>query len=341
MDPETPVVHLAPADQPASVYQIAEGLLSAYTVDGGKVHLAGCQLEDRPFVRLTFRQGETTEEVFLDADGRPAADPLLDVLGVRLAVRLERAPAEAGVRGLAERGAEAAAQRFGWLHPRVPEEVAAVWCKHVEGKLRFTIGPYTADLPFAGWARTLAPPPYVCPHTGSPTFHLAATDDGRILDAAAVGRCEVTGRRLEADALVACSWTGKRAAPDLIERCSLSGQPVLCSEMATCETCRQRTSPAVVQGGLCSACRGLRPVSKADPRMARVLTEHPRLDRWRAWQLSETETVYVLVARGLLRKLLAVVDKESLDIKLLATGSRLTRHWRPVEPQQYPFVLRE
>ena len=64
--------------------------------------------------------------------------------------------------------------------PVSPLAVAIVWCKYAEGKLQFTIGEGTAELPFAGWARTLAAPPFVCPVSRRESFHLAATDDHRV-----------------------------------------------------------------------------------------------------------------------------------------------------------------
>ncbi len=91
--------------------------------------------------------------------------------------------------------------------------------------------------------------------------------------------------------------------------------------------CRQRVSPATVRSGKCSACRGVKPVSKTDPRMARILDEHPGLDRWGRWRMAETETVYVLVATAFVRRLLVVIDRESLEPARLATGTRLGANW--------------
>ena len=45
----------------------------------------------------------------------------------------------------------------------------------------------TASLPFSSWAALLRPRPFVARHSGVATFHLAATDDGRI-DAAEQSR---------------------------------------------------------------------------------------------------------------------------------------------------------
>ena len=111
--------------------------------------------------------------------------------------------------------------------------------------------------------------------------------------------------------------------------------------MVRCGVCRQRVSPQVLEKNQCLACRQMKAVKKADPRMARLLHEHPRLDRWRRWRMSETARVYVLVATGWLRRLLVVVDKETLDIRHMAIGGRLSHRWAEVEPAQFAYVLRE
>lgn len=72
------------------------------------------------------------------------------------------------------------------------------------------------------------------------------------------------------------------------------------------------------------------PVRKDDPRMARVLGEYPRLDRWSNWRIGETSTSYVLVAAALIKRILVVVNKESLEMVRLATRNRFSSHW--VEP---------
>jgi len=335
------VVHYVP-EQPGSLLELTERLFPAYRVEGGRVYLAGCQWEDRFFLRCRVAQNGRVEEVWADDHGQPVSSEQIQQLGLRQLRPLAVPPPQAA--GKFQR-ALAACQ---WADARLSsngqpeqEEIAAVWCKFVSGKLRFTIGSACADLPFSGWVRTLQAPPYICPHTGRATFHLAATDDGRILDASAIGVCQVTGRRLPSEELVQCSWTGKWAAKDLMDFCSLSGQPLLRPELQACSVCQQKVSPKVLQEGVCLACRSLQPTNKADPRMARLLAEYPTLDRWHHWQLAETQSVYVLLAFGLWKKLLLVVDKETLELRHLATRHRLQTGWRAVELPQYTFVLRE
>jgi len=224
-----------------------------------------------------------------------------------------------------------------------PERISTtvLWCKYARGKLRFTVDEHAADLAFSDWARRLEPPPFVCPHTGQSTFHLAATDDGRIVAADRIETCSETGRRLLADEPVTCEATGRRVAGELAVVCPVTGQHVLQRETVRCGTCGQAVGPASLEQNVCAACRRLEPVTKADPRMARVLDEHPHLDRWNRWRIAETATVYVLTAAGWLKRLLVVVDKESLELRLVATGGRFRSGWREVEPSQYEFVFRD
>lgn len=326
-----------------TLLELVGRLFPAYRVEGGRVYLAGCRWEDRPFVCFRQCRNGETEEIWIDDHGQPVSSEQLQQLRLQDAQPITGPPLYGlGVfQRVLLQVQERAEALFGQDGQAAQVEIAAVWCRFVEGKLRFSIDSASADLAFSGWLPTVAPPPFICPHTGRATFHLAATHDGRILDASAIAQCEVSGRRLPADELVQCSWTAKRAAKDLIDFCSLSRQPVLRSELRSCAICQEKVSPAVLQEGVCSACRSLQPISKADPRMARLLAEYPTLDRWHRWQLAETKSVYILAASGLWKKLLLVVDKEALELRHVATRNRLQTHWRPVEPMQYSFVLRE
>jgi hypothetical protein len=337
------VTHAAPADQPQSVQQITERLFPAYTVEGGRICLGGCSLEDRLILRLNFRHAQKTLEIYLNAEGKEiAGEPVAGSPRVELAA-LVSPPAPFGpeVERLLAAGARLAQERLPAGAEAELVAATAIWCKHVDGKLRFTIGSASLDLPFSGWTRTLTPPRLVCPYTGMATYHLAATDDGRIAAAEQIQPCAETGRRMLSIELVSCAVTGRRVAPDLVEACPVSGRRALKTHLVRCGMCRQRVSPAVLERGVCMACRSLKRVNKADPRMARVLHEHPTLDRWRRWRLAETAKVYVLVARGWFKRLLVVVDKESLDLKLVATGGCLAARWDPADAAQYPYILRE
>jgi hypothetical protein len=83
----------------------------------------------------------------------------------------------------------------------------------------------------------------------------------------------------------------------------------------------------VMEAGACEACRSLAKASKDDPRLVWIFAEHPGLDRWKHWQLAETQDVYIAEATSLLKRLLIVVDKETLAVHRLAVASRLSSTW--------------
>ena len=153
-----PLIHVAPAEQPTSVAEIAEILFPAYTVDDGRVSLAGCALEDRLVLQLVYQHDGQTLEVYLnwqgkEVDGQPIVQdrqmkllPLADPPD-RLDADLERLLA-AGSRLAEERLPAGASVELVCCK--------AVWCKYVEGKLRFAIAAASMDLPFSGWTRTLS-----------------------------------------------------------------------------------------------------------------------------------------------------------------------------------------
>ncbi len=341
VDPPSQIVHAMPADQPLGAHQVASRLFPAYTIDGGNVHLAGCSLDDRLFVRIEFADGEQSLQMYVDSDGREVEPAMIESLGMDKLDKLEKPPQEfkAEVTRLLLAGGRRAAERLPAVIVPEPTAMTAIWCKYAEGKLRFTIGPATADLPFSGWARTIEPPPFVCPATGEETYHLAASDAGRIGAAEKIEVCEETGSRRLPDELATCAATGKRVVPELLQECPISGDLVLNGELAPCRVCGEKVSRATLRRNVCEACRNLRRVNKADPRMALLLDEHPALDGWHNWRISETATVYVLTA-GRLKRLLVVLDKESLELKRLATASRFLPRWKVVEPSLHDFAVK-
>jgi hypothetical protein len=214
-----------------------------------------------------------------------------------------------------------------------------IWCKRAAGKLRFSFGQQSADLPFDGWARTLQPPPFTCPHTGTLSLHLAATDDERITVAEEIAACDRTGRRVLKQDLTQCSVTGKRVLPEFISTCPVTGEPLVAESLVPCSECRQMVSPRAIEKGSCRACRSRETVKPADARLARIFGEYPPLDGWRNWSLAETRSVYNLTAAGIMKRLLLVIDKESLAVLHLATGSRLSSAWTRVDVNRFEQTI--
>ncbi len=338
----------AAARQPASVHELTASLFAQYSVEGGRVHLSGCSLEDRPFLRLTFLATRPAEgepqlvHCFGTGDGT-----LLDERLVRDLELDQLVPASGPTprldRDVLRRWADATERRF-------VSQVAAdrwslvaatlVWCKHAEGRLSFSIGARSVEVAFAGWGRLLAdrrvlPPPYECPLCGRDSYRLAATDDGRITVAERIATCEQSARRVLVDELERCAETGRRVLPEYLRSCPVTGKRVLASELKPCSMCRQRVCGGALEGGHCPACRHLSPVSKSDPRMARILDAYPRLDRWRNWRVAETRSVQVLTGASALRRLLVVLDKQTLDVLHVAVSARLSTRWTPATAIQH------
>lgn len=330
----------APADQPESVRDVSQRLFDAYVIESGSVHLSGCAIEDRALLRVTcaVRSDKTGGEVvlrhhFVTATGEPLDPTLVERLGLRQLVPLTRTIRVTDDQ--CERWRAVGETVSKSLDPGADVEcllVTAVWCKYAEGKLAFVIGDATKSLAFSGWAQLFVdgsekPPALACPSFSQGSHHIAATDDGEIVPIEAIASCSESGRRVLASNLETCVATQAKALPEYFANCNATGARVLRKALVACGTCQQSVSPTSVDGNRCKACRSLGRVSKDDPRMARVLGEYPKLDRWSRWQLAETTVAYILVAHSLARRLLIVVDKNDLGVLRLAKGSPFSKKW--------------
>ena len=351
-----PVVHAAPRAQPISVHQVIPRLFEAYRVDGGSVHLSGCQIDDRPLVRLSYHTAEgaggtrrAMQQAFMSIDGTALDPKLLVMLRVAdLQPFRGRRPrhTEAEISQWVERASRTLAQATDQAAPPRPELATLIWCKYVDGRLSFVIGSHAAQVRFEGWAQLLAdqtalPPPYTCPWTGRSSYHLAATDDGRITVAEAIAACAASGKRVLINELRTCDLSGKHALPEYLQECPITQQRLLRSLFIECPSCHQQVSPAAMQRGRCSACRTLVPVSKDDPRMARILGEHPRMDRWRRWRLSETANCYICAAGGMWQRLFVIFDKQTLDPLHAACAGLFSRRWEELSQADVAEFFRE
>ena len=336
-----PSAHVRPRKQPLAVNDISARLFAGYHIDGGQVHLGGCQLTDFPFLRLSFAATENGKTVirhlFVAHDGSSVSDQLAKDLGLLDVEPITKHPPrleEGTLDTLVAAGRRVAVQSCTTRDPSAAtiEHLVAtlVWVKQASGQLQFTIGDATALLPFSGWATLIEPQPFVAQHSGASTYHLSATDDGRIDAVEEIATCEHSARRILRQELVACSVTGKQVLEEFTDLCPVSGKPTLSDEFASCGQCRERVSRSVLEEDICTACRELTKIKKDDPRLVWILGEHTGLDRWNRWQLSETQNVYIARADSLLKRLLVVVDKETLSVHHLATTGRLSSVWIPV-----------
>ena len=358
------VICSQPREQVNRLHQIASRLFPAYSVLEGHIHLAGCYLEDRPFVRLTYRNGGAATAAgeednpscpvihrYFDAEGSLLTNQQVADLGLAELVRAidgnaHLSPTEfERLISVAKEHIDSppAEQAEANSSPGGPGELLAqtvIWCKYAEGKLAVSVGENSAEFPFAGWANLIHPEALPCPQTGEPTHAFAATHEGIIAAASQIARCTETGKRELKRDLIACSVSGKLALPDRMVTCPVSEEPVSRSVLIQCPVCHQEVSPDVLTRGICRACAAPPRVTKNDARLARVLGEYPRLDIWRRWKLSETATVYIAQASSMLKRLLLVLNKQTLEVQHMATGTSLTRRWQPVPAEQWEGYLR-
>ena len=339
-----PAIHARPCGDPLSVYELTEPLFQRYRVDGGSVHLSGCALEDRPFMRLSYASPDDDRQVvqlFFTADGIPADTSTRDELGLAevCTTRGSQSHADESQVQLLFAASRRCVQHLTSASDSIDfgvagEPIAAtlLWVKRAIGKLQFTIGDQSIDVGFEGWARTLEAPPFVCPHSGIASYHIAATDDGRIAAAEAIETCSRSGERVLASELITCSVTGERVLSRLTRKCPVSGKPALKEEFSACSRCRQQVSRAVLKGGLCQGCRSLSGVTSDDPRLVWILSEFPRLEQWKRWRLSETADLYYAAGRKLWGELLIVFEKETLAPRYAATRGRFRKSWLELDP---------
>src|SRR5262249_43028920 len=160
-------------------------------------------------------------------------------------------------------------------------------------------------------------------HSGRATFHLSAIDDGRIVAAEEIAACEQSGRRVLRSELVKCNETGKLVWRELTEKCPATGQPILHERIVECPTRGARVSPQALVKAQCRLCAEPVEVAKDDPRLARILSAHPRLADWRHWKIAATPESYVVEASGAWRRLLIVFELGSLQPTQLFERNRL------------------
>ena len=335
-------VDAQPADQPTNVHEISSRLFDCYEIENGKAHLAGCTLEDRPILRLTFVEAEkaTLSHLYVHQDGSPVATSLIDELGLNKLAAQQSAPK---LKESQRKVMEHEAQRQSMASER-PILQTLIWCKYAEGKLVFVIDDASVELGFGEWAHHLAsgitrPPAFHCQLTGRKSYRLAATDDGQITTAESIGVCAESGQRVLETELASCNVTGKTVLKTSLQECPVTKNLILDVAMTSCDVCHQQVSQEALEASVCSACRSVSTVPKSDPRMARVLGEYNKLDRFRKWRISETETAYILVATNFSERVLFVFEKETLAVRHAASSGRWRKVWREMEKARRDELL--
>lgn len=339
-----------PVGEPLAVHEITAKIFPHYEVNGGTSHLVGCQLEDRSFVRLTFLDKNSDDlrvnHFYIATDGSSVPNEMVTELGLDQVEPIpvsqpSSRPSQLDV--IANAGLPVATQQSDSTESNAtleaPVVVTVIWVKYVLGQLQFTIGNASVMHAFEGWARTLQAVPYQCPVTSTRTFKLGQVDDGTIVAADEIDRCDMSGVQVLRSDLVTCNATGKNILPQFVKSCPVSEQPVLSENFATCSRCREEVSLPALQKEVCAACHSLRPVSKADPTIGVILQKYPALARWRSWRLSQTRCVSIVQASGMVRKLLIVCDRQTQTIKRISVSRRGSSRWKVVNRRNWSTCL--
>ena len=331
------IAHLKPIEQPTAVHEITQKLFDAYQLDGGQVHIAGCHLEDVPFVRFTAIDSAGDEKAgvvhaLFDEQGQRVDQQLVAALGLdQVEPYGQHAPrlAEDLLAELVDCSKRALGTYDEKLFANEKSVATLVWAKRVTGSLSFDFGEASVTAPFEGWARTLEPPAVVCPQTGNETFHLATIEGGEIAATHEIAVSAVTGlKRLRRD-LLRCSASQKLGEEEWFVKSDVSDQHVLNDRVKTCDCCGMQAGIHEISKQGCQGCDQLVPLIAGDSRSERISAKYPRVASGK-WKLSEAARSYVLIREGWLNQELLVIDKESLELISSAKRSRFSSTWRPV-----------
>ena len=327
--------HLAPAGCLQRAHQLAEQMLPAYSVSGGQIHLAGCRLEDVPILRFES-SGRPDLRDWIRLPGADEFCPVSAALAEQLGLDSLQAtspPGSISVAAVAE-WIDEVNSLYVERDRRLPEKISPdqiIWCKFARGKVQFTVGEEVAEQSFAQWSHRLKPPAYQCAVTGTETYQLAATSDGRVIAQAAIDRCEITGQRLPQTELVRCAVTGKTVAESSAMRCPITGEFFLTGQSVHCAMCQQSVSPGSIRRHVCRACRTLKRVGRDENDVLSVLGLFPALTHWRSFRVGfSTEVMILIASRGFQRRLL-VVDRNTGLLRYAASKPRWGGRWTSID----------
>jgi len=212
--------------------------------------------------------------------------------------------------------------------------VLVIGVKRLEGKVVLQANEPAAHIPFSLPCFRSVAPPFPCAKTGRLVYRLAATADGRFVDADVVTVCQHSGRVMPRDEMTVCAVSGKTYCPEFIAECPVLLRPVYRGEFVECPGCRQSVSRAAMKDASCRSCAERGPVDRTDTRIQRVIAKYPTLASWSKWAMSETRDIYNFELLRTLHQARLVLRKCDLAPIRAQKRSRIMGAWRDVEPQE-------
>lgn len=306
-----PAAEAEPRGQPAHVHQLATLLMKPFRLCAGTIHVAGCVMDRRPFLRLTLLQQSVEDSMlkhrWYGPDGKQLSTEDVARLGLHDLKPLQRRL----------RGGDAESVRS-WIHNDVAVGVGPVlaviaWCNWISGKLRLGFADRSVYVPFEGWAMEFASgqrqvPRYRCPHTGEQGYELLMLEDGTITVASATGHCEATGRQVLRSQLRRCAITGMTCATTELTRCPISGELGLTSQLELCQWCGRGVLPQCAPGGRCDECVDLRAVVTGDAVDKALAPVADQVEPWGRKRGRILGDLVLLTGRQRLRERMLVLD---------------------------------
>jgi hypothetical protein len=326
-----PFPHGQVADPSATATSVITALLAQYDVEPGlEVHVAGCHLENRPWLATGHYRAPGIAIQLFDAGGNAIPEDRVDQLRLTDWLPMTQALSD-----------QEKAELESYLHQARRERkedeswpnlgCIVVWCKWVQGRIVFASKAGDLEVDFCGWASDLAnrrqaAPLVACRETGQKDYRVCRLEDGTVTVSSAILECQATGLRTLKTRLKPCQSTGKVVQTSLLVKCPVTGESLLTEAMQACSQCGQRTSGSGIRHGRCLACASLEP----------WLLGQRRIDAWvartgmdlglvsqRAWSGSQVGDRVVVMCRGWGWQRLWVF---SLDGTRL--GEREKRGWR-------------
>jgi len=340
-----PALHSAPLRQPVSLHELEPLIVSQFTLDGVTAKITDFRLQDRPLMRLTFSAtGDVLRHRYFDGEGAEISGERLSVMQIE-----DLAPQVKWTSRLSDgRLSEWIDRCLKSAESDSADCLAAVvvWCKWAQGRVTFSARRQSVSHPFADWAQSLVSqqhgaPAYACPLSELSSYHLAVDDQGRILPAEGIGVCSVSGKRVLQSELRRCEASGAMALPEHLETCPLSDRSVLSSQMLKCRATGLRVFQQATRAGVCEPCSQMQTLDSEDARIARLLDRYPPLTAWNNWRGAESGRLFFATAHRSLKKLLLVVNTESMETLGAGTGMRWGPGWKPVPADQCASIFSE
>lgn len=327
----TGVLECQPECEPSKIAEIAGQILKPYRVRDGRVQLAGCTFEPRPFLKITSFNASANrfEDRWFAGNAEELDAELRESLCLDNLISVEARLRKSDRKTIDTWIQSSLAKVYS-----APVSASVVWCRWVDGtvSIQFDNG-VSCSIPFQGWARdwiegSLEPPKFRCAQTQIESYEIVCLDDETVTVAEAVAKCELTENEVLRDRLAKCSCSGKLVLREELSTCPLTEATFLPEYSQTCEWCRRKISPSGMHQEQCRACASPNLIDSSDPVLSGFLESHPeyrKFKRWSGWIDSE---IALFVGQRILGGQLVVVDLPSMKIINSGKRSPLSKVWQ-------------